>query len=101
MDGPETIFVDRRVVGRMANKPNPDADEVQYFRWDIVRDMVAQSSGPAEFFVQIAVDTNDGRLYALTNYGEIFYLVFSPGEGPISWQQIELPRIKPDPEDES
>lgn len=70
MDGPEQVFLDKRVVARMADQPTEGADEVMYIRSDIVQDMVL-SKNPAEFFIQIS-QTEDGTITALTNYGAIW-----------------------------
>lgn len=52
--GPEQIFLDERVVSRMADQPSPDANanEIRYIRDDVVKSMLQQSA-PPEFFIQI------------------------------------------------
>lgn len=92
MDGPEQVFLDKRVVARMADQPTEGADEVMYIRSDIVQDMVL-SKNPAEFFIQIH-QSSDGPLVGLTNYGMLW-----KHNGHGNWVPIPVPELtEPRPE---
>lgn len=91
MDGPEIIFIDRRVASTIKTEPDDHETDIQYFHWKVVRDMVQQSQGPSEFFVNICQDNRRG-LWALTNYGRLFRMKRDE-EGALIWTEHEVPEI--------
>lgn len=95
MAAPEQIYLDARVVNRMADQPSitDNANEIKYIRADIVQAAMEQIN-PPEFFIQVEVDTNDGRVYGLSNFGRLFYTPFAAEEtSEAAWIEVETPDL--------
>ena len=74
----------------MKTEPDADGQQVRYISDERVTEMLRESAGGVEFFVQILLD--QGTIIGLTNYGRIFRR--SPSDAS-AWFEIPGPQIEP------
>ncbi len=99
MNGPEEIWIDKRVVRTMKTEPDEEAADrgvvqIRYISAERV-DEIMQSHHGAEFFIQIEVGDGqygDQTMYGLTNYGRLYRQKITGGVYP--WEEIDVPDFK-------
>lgn len=82
MSAPAEIWIDERVVRTMKTEPDLDAagagvEQLRYVSHERLAELLLQSSGGAEFFIQIwSPWRRADELLALTNFGRIYTYSF-------------------------
>ena len=93
MSGPAEIWIDERVVRTMATGPDPDESPqgvkmIHYLSEERVAELLRQSTGGAEFFIQVTPGENQ-TLVGLTNFGRLF----RKWPADPKWLEIDLPDL--------